>query len=268
MQAMTSWVGLEASESDDGRADILRPLIDGKVPVVLFRDLVPASVFDEQRTRAEKLFSHASTTRYPNGTLTTVGPYLAKYLGDLDGYFRAAAESTELLRSVAFELTDQICAALCKRLSLTSMTVAKDPRRGSYAEGVLRVHGNGVSNPLHNDNIMRDISREESRLADLRYQLSCVVCLQACDSGGELIAYQKSWNPEDEAHKTRDHLGYRSSVVEGVPAFEFKPSAGDVYLINPTYYHEIKQVSGRDRLTLGFFIGFADDRLAEAVIWG
>ena len=265
---MTDWVSIESSESDGDHRDSLRALIEGKVPVIVFRDLVPASVLDEQRTRAEKLFSHASTTQYPNGTLTTVGPYLAKYLGDLDGYFRAAAESTELLRSVEFELTDQICAALCKRLSLTSMTVAQDPGRGSYAEGVLRIHGEGISNPLHNDNIMRDISEADSRLALLRYQLSCVACLQGCDTGGELVVYQKSWNAEDEAHKTPNHLGYRSSVVDGVPAFRFKPSTGDIYLINPTYYHEITRVSGQARLTLGFFIGFEDDQLTEAVIWG
>ncbi|CAM5659769.1 hypothetical protein SALBM311S_09861 [Streptomyces alboniger] len=41
-----------------------------------------------------------------------------------------------------------------------------------------------------------------------------------------------------------------------------------MYLINPTYYHEIEKVHGATRTTLGFFIGFTDDTLTNAVAWG
>ncbi|MGK5641967.1 2OG-Fe(II)-dependent halogenase WelO5 family protein [Streptomyces sp. URMC 126] len=130
------------------------------------------------------------------------------------------------------------------------------------------IHADGVRDPLHNDNIMRDAAGTGIVLADLARQLSCVVCLQECDEGGELRIYRRPWEPQDETFKIDGGLGYDEGVVEGHPGHEFKPQAGDVYVINPMQYHSIEQVSGSDRITMGFFLGFADEKLGSAVVWG
>lgn len=266
----TAWdrVVVDLAAGARPNADLLRRLVTGDVPVVVLRGLLPTDAFAENRARLEPLFGTAHTTDYVNGSLTTIGPYLAKYLDDPDGYFAAAKEADALLGSVDFDLGDRIRTALREALGLRELAPASEPDGRAYAPFVVRIHADGVRNPLHNDNIMRDAAGTGIALESLTHQLSCVVCLQECDGGGELGIYRKPWNPADEKFKIPGGLGYESAVVENVPRHKFKPAAGDVYLLNPTQYHEIARVSGDTRLTLGFFLGFPDDRLDTALVWG
>jgi len=39
------------------------------------------------------------------------------------------------------------------------------------------------------------------------------------------------------------------------------------YIIDPTNYHAIRAVSGRDRITMGFFFGFFDEESKAEVCW-
>ncbi|MGW7001545.1 2OG-Fe(II)-dependent halogenase WelO5 family protein [Streptomyces sp. NPDC054933] len=247
---------------------LLQQLAHGEIAVVVLRNLLPAEAFAVNRERIGKLLANASTTEYVNGALTTVGPYLAKYLDRPQGYFEDAEAARAMLDSVEFDLDGQVRSGLREAFGLGSMEPAREPDGREYSPSVVRIHANGVRNPLHNDNIMRDAAGTGIALADLAFQLSCVVCLQECDGGGELRMYQREWKPVDEAHKIPGGLGYDEAVVDGIPCHEFKPQAGDVYLINPTRYHSIERVSGSDRLTMGFFVGFGDDRLKDAVVWG
>ncbi len=248
--------------------ELLRKLVTGEIPVVVLRNLLPADAFAKNRERVGELFSSASTTNYANGTLTTIGPYLAKYLSGLDTYFQESKEAGAMLDSVSFDLADQVRDGLRKAFGLDSLEPAREPDGREYAASVVRIHADGVRNPLHNDNIMRDAADKGIVLADLAYQLSCVVCLQECEEGGELRIYQRPWQLDDEKFKIDGGLGYDEAVVDGHPGHEFKPQAGDVYVINPTQYHSIERVFGSDRITMGFFMGFADEELDSAVVWG
>jgi hypothetical protein len=269
MTTETTWDRVDC-DAGSGHADpaLLRRLADGEVAVVRLRRLVPGVQFDRNRARLREIFGAATTTHYANGTLTTIGPFLAKYLSRVDDYFADARDAERRLGEVHFDLARQVREALTKVFGLAGMEPAVEPDGQRYGEAVVRVHADGVTNPLHNDNIMRDGRDVGLSLAGLRHQLSCVVCVEECDSGGELRTYQRRWQPRDEQFKIKDGLGYDPEVVAGVPRYTFLPRVEDVYLINPTYYHEIARVGGSDRTTLGFFIGFADDRLDEAVVWG
>lgn len=247
---------------------LLRRLVTGDVAVIVLRNLLPAETFKDNLDRVGKLFANASTTDYANGSLTTIGPYLAKYLDEPEAYFAEAERSKAMLQETGFDLDERVRPALRDALGLDSMEPAREPDGREYAASVVRIHADGVRNPLHNDNIMRDAQGTGLALAGLAHQLSCVVCIQECDEGGELRTYQRAWEPADEQHKSAGWLGYDEAVVDGSPCHEFKPQAGDVYLINPTRYHSIERVGGSDRLTMGFFFGFADDRLDSAVVWG
>ena len=247
---------------------LLRKLVEGDVAVIVLRNLLPAEVFADNLARVRELFGSASTTTYANGALTTIGPYLAKYLSDFESYTAAAKEARALLDSVSFDLDARVRDRLRDQLGLAGLDPARQADGEEYAASVIRIHADGVRNPLHNDNIMRDARDTDLALKELAYQLSCVVCMQECSSGGELRIYRKPWEPADEKFKIPSGLGYDEEVVANVPMQEFKPRTGDVYLINPTRYHSIERVSGLDRLTLGFFFGFADHSLRSAVVWG
>jgi hypothetical protein len=248
---------------------LLGQLIRGEVAVVRLRELLPPQDFDLARDRLPDLVAEARTTRYVNGALTTVGPYLNKYLDRPDDYFTEAERAEALFRRAGFDLADRVRTALAKAFALRTMEPATEPDGRRYGPAVLRVHADGVSNPLHNDNIMRDAADTGLSLAGLAAQLSCVVCVQECDTGGELMIYDRPWRPEDERHKVDRGLGYDHMVVADARRLIFRPRSHDVYLINPTHYHEIERVGGASRITLGFFIGFHDTRPpTDAVVWG
>jgi hypothetical protein len=255
-----------ASEPVDGT--MLRRLVDGDVPVVVFEGLAPSATFQRNRAAIRQLLPQSTTTRYANGALTTIGPYLAKHLADTDAYFREAERAESVLATAGVDIATEVRTQLAGALGLASLEPAVEPDGRRYAPAVVRIHADGVSNPLHNDNIARDARGSGLSVSRIRSQLSCVVCLAECDAGGELVMHRKSWEPADEAYKVPGGLGYRSAVTGGAERHEFRPRAEDVYLINPTMYHEINRVSGADRLTLGFFIGFYDDDLEKGVVWG
>lgn len=247
--------------------EALRGLIEGRHAVVVLKGLLPSDVFKANRERIDQMFGSSSTAQYVNGTLTTIGPFLARHLSDPDAYFAAARDAQRLCDEVGFDLDERVRGRLQEVFGLAGFAPAREPDGREYASSIIRIHADGVRNPLHNDNIMRDGAGTGLAVADLRCQLSCVVCVQECDEGGELKIYQKSWVPADEKFKIENGLGYDSGVVSGVPCHVFKPETEDVYLINPTYYHEIETVGGGPRLTMGSFFGFIDDKLTHSLAW-
>lgn len=256
-------------KGDAGRPhkELLRRLVDQDVSVIVMRDLLGDKLLAKG---LELIFAHyakKSANRYHNGTLTTIGPYLARHLKELDVYFSQATMTDEVFANTDFDMRKIVQSQLRSMFGWKKLSVESEADGRRYADSIIRVHGDGVANPLHNDNIMRDAKGTGLKLAGLKHQLSCVVCMQECDQGGELVTYRKRWAPEDEKFKVKDGLGYHAEVVSEVSRDVFRPQQGDVYVINPTSYHEIERVTGKDRVTLSFFIGFYDDNLEEAVLW-
>jgi len=268
MNSNGTWDCVTCSVEDPtGGPEALRALIRNECAVLVLRDLLSPAIVEETRRRVGDHSRRALATRYVNGTLTTIGPYLAKHLAQPERYFADAHVTDEVFSDAAQDPRLLTREGLRAFLGLRSCAVACETDGRRYADSVVRIHADGVRNPLHNDNIMRDAGSTGLVLRLLRYQLSCIVCIQECDEGGELIHYRKTWHQDDEAYKIKDGLGYDRGVVHGAPSQVFKPRTGDVYIINPTNYHEIERVRGRDRITLGFFIGFLGDALSDAIVW-
>lgn len=246
---------------------LLQQLVDQEISVIVIKDLLSEVLLHKG---LEFIFSHyekKTASRYHNGTLTTIGPYLVRHLSDLPHYFSQAGTMNEVFANSDFDLRRITQLRLRSLLGLSRLEVEREPDGRQYADSIIRIHGDGVANPLHNDNIMRDAAQSGLKLAKLKHQLSCVVCVQECDRGGEFVTYRKRWEPADEKFKVKDGLGYDGGVIVGAERDVFRPHQGDVYLINPTNYHEIERVSGKDRVTLSFFIGFYDDSLEQAILW-
>lgn len=234
--------------------------------MLVLKGMLTPAAFARHRETAAALYDHATTTYYANGKLTAIGPYLAKHLDDPDRYFAESARFNALTAEMGFTVADEVRAGFSELFGL-QMDIATEPDGRQYAGTCVRIHPDGVANPMHNDKIARDAAGTGLVVAGLAYQLSCVICLQECATGGESKMYAKSWEPADERFKIPRGLGYEYGMVAGVASHEFKPQAEDVYIINPSYYHEILEVGGDDRLTVGFFFG-GDDALDRAVAWG
>lgn len=235
--------------------------------VLVLKGAIPPGELERLRAIIAERRHQATISNYVNGSLTTFGPYLARHLAQPDVYFNAAASSDELFGGGNMDLRSHVREQLVRFLGLTALDVAVEPDGRTYAPAIVRVHGDGVSNPLHNDNIIRDAAGSGLSLARLKYQFSCVTCIQECDRDGELLQYRRRWRPEHEAFKVAGGLGYHEGVVSGADVCRFRPESGDIYIMDPTNFHAIRAVGGRDRITMGFFFGFFDERLRSGVCW-
>jgi hypothetical protein len=247
--------------------DAFKELAMGRVGIVVLRGLLEPEVMVKAKSSVDQLVVASATTSYVNGALTTIGPYLAKSVGSPGEYFREAERVARLFDEADFDLPALVRKRLISCLGLTTMRPAVESTGEIYADCIVRIHADGVRNPLHNDFIVRDGKQAGLSVATITHQLSCVVCLQECDSGGELFHYQKFWEAEDEVYKIKGGLGYDEAVVGTCEPLKFKPRKGDIYLINPVYYHSIERVQGSDRLTMGFFIGLRGTRFDVAEVW-
>ncbi len=241
--------------SDEPAPALFDDLVSGAVPLVVIRGLISDERLAQLRASIERRREHIRVTRYVNGALTVIGTYLAKHTAAPQRYFDEASDRTFALPGEVESLRRDVCADLERRLGLASLKSVEELALGAYAPAIVRFHADGVANPLHNDNIMRDAAGTGLTVAQLSCQLSCVSCLQACDAGGRLRIYRKVWSAADERFKIPRGLGYEREVVAGAEVISFAPSAGDVYVFNTTHYHEVDRVSGAERITMGFFFG-------------
>lgn len=247
-------------------ASTLKELRDNQRPAIILKGLLNTPALAAFQEAVDKYRDHAIVSKYPNGSLTTIGPYIVRHLKNPEEYFANARATDVLFQDPDRDLRTHVIQQLRQIFGLKTLETATQNGR-SYAPMIVRLHSNGINNPLHNDHIMRDAAGTDLVLAKLDCQFSCIVCVQECDEGGELVLYRKPWEPEDEQYKIPGGLGYNYGVVEKAECFKYKPATGDVYLINPTNYHEIYEVRGTERRTLSFFFGFFDKELEQGVIW-
>ncbi|WP_437608873.1 2OG-Fe(II)-dependent halogenase WelO5 family protein [Erwinia sp. V71] len=245
----------------------LDDIVTARIPILVLRGFLTAEVSDAVVADLTQCRKQVRVSHYPNGALTTLGPYLAKYTSAPENYFTEMRDIQPLLPDTLLTLREQVYWWVQKVLKLESLQTAQEPELGPYSAAIVRFHADGVANPLHNDHIVRDAAGSGLAVTQILHQLSCVVCLQECDDGGELRVYNKKWQADDEQFKTPGELGYQDGVVHQCETCEFSPRRGDIYLFNPTYYHEIDRVSGDTRITMGFFFGLTDKKMKHAIAW-
>lgn len=246
----------------------LAALRDGRVGLFRLPGHLDPAALAQLQTELDRRRGDATVNRYSNADLTTFGPYLAKHLRSPADYFTLARTADDLFPNPVLDLRAQVRRTLAEAFGLDSLEVATEADDRRYAAAVVRLHADGVCNPLHNDHIARDAAGTGLRVGGVRSQFSCVVCLQECTVGGELELYRKLWEPADERFKIAGGLGYDAGVVAGADRITFKPHTGDIYVMNPVHYHAINTVGGDERRTLGFFFGFESDDLRAGIAWG
>ncbi|EBA4668716.1 hypothetical protein QL374_004646 [Salmonella enterica] len=245
----------------------LDEIITANTPLLVLRnflkpELRKAVVEDLQQCKEKIQVSH-----YPNGALTTLGPYLAKYISAPENYFTELHNIQPFLPDSLITLQKNVYQWVKQVLRFETLETASEVHYGSYSGSIVRFHADGVANPLHSDHIVRDAADTDLAVTEIRHQLSCVVCLQECNAGGVLRIYNKKWSPQDECFKIPDELGYRDGIKDGCDSFDYSPQSGDIYIFNPVYYHEIDRVVGDTRITMGFFFGITDRNMKQAIAW-
>jgi hypothetical protein len=116
--------------------------------------------------------------------------------------------------------------------------------------GLVREISHGAR--VHTDEVARQFPGvlDDDPIAQLAF--NCY--LQLPVTGGELIIYQRRWQPYHEAH--RDGYGYQPSLVADASILTVRPGLGDAVLFDPRNYHKVTASSEDSRrIALSFFIG-------------
>jgi len=259
-----SRVLFNCDSADDSR---LQALLSGDTGVLVLRGLLSEEALSSALNSVEEIEDRTRVNSYPNAQLITVGPYLAGCVRSPQVYFDAVKHIACDLPPPLVEFNAMIYRIVAAALGLHTLKVATENADSSYSPFIVLIHRSGMTMPLHNDMIARDAKGSGLFIANTKSQLRCVVCLQECTSGGELIHYRKPWSSSDESLKVNGHFGYPHSVVDGFEKLVFRPMTGDIYIFNPTYYHEVAEILGTTRVTMGFFFGHADASTKEMFAW-
>lgn len=252
--------------------DIVEQLAAGTYPALLVRGFFDPADCRRIVARLTGGADAISQFHYPmfDGNVLEVkkvGPFLMQYLSARERYFAEARRADALFDVVFSQMPDpraRVRTLVAQLMPHKRVGVAEEDGI-PYSSAVVRVHGDGDRALVHRDKALVDA--KGWRVSHLTTQLSAVLCLQKPERGGELVMYRRMWTAEDEAHKARGTLGYPSALVQDSEGCTIAASEGDLYIINPSLFHEIKTTRGqRRRMTLGTFFGFTNTT-PEVLFW-
>ena len=242
---------------------IMERLISGKTSMIIIHGF-----YDKKscQTAAERIKNH-DQTRFQDGELKHIGPFLMAHATDKEKYFKDSTECKTTLEEIFCGITNpvlQIYEAVGRMFPGHSVSLAREFQY-DYSQAVIRIHEKGRSVPIHKDNVKYE--GREYAVSGIDHQLSCVLHLQESESGGDLVTYNRSWKKDDEQFRSID-FGYSRSLTESSQSYRAANiEAGDLAIINPIYYHEVTRITGdAPRITLGMFLGFYSQR-RRIVAW-
>jgi hypothetical protein len=119
---------------------------------------------------------------------------------------------------------------------------------GDYFAGNGKLRS-GIS-PVHVDFAPQDSAGWA--IARAGVQLAWNFYLRVPAEGGELLLWDKHWQPEDDGYQVDDNYYYDEAVVRDARMLRISVSPGEVIILNSRNFHAVSET--RDRLAFGSFI--------------
>jgi hypothetical protein len=266
---MSSPIASLVINADSPPGDALRRLDSGQLDVWLAKGLfraeelsgivdklesgtLPLPFFDRDRAapghQQMRVLGHAVSPSdlYPRGP-------------DLNDYFAAAEPYRKLyaeLFGAAGPFEERARRLLERQSGGLPVERARHPDGREYAGVTIRSMPPGRVLPPHCDNDYMAIPiydglREQ---VALERKLACIMPIGLPDSGGELIVYDKAWQPEKRGSGKLEEFA-------SVPHEVFHPEVGDLIVLGVgARFHAVTKVEGpRPRWTVGCFGAFSRD---------
>lgn len=251
------WLPVDLTSPPSTTGALLEDLWTGTVPYAVF----PGFLTESECSAVVEALELAPKTTFKSGDalVSTLGVYLPDAVNDPDAYFARAAELEPIIASVLTlgrgDVRDRVRLMFESHVN-RPVIAATGPDGREYGQGSLRIHGAGAGASVHRD--VAAVDAAGWNVAEMDAQFSAVLMLQPSEAGGELVVYRQKWQPEDDAeYKNKGALGWDPRVVDGAQEATYSAGAGDVYVFNPTHYHEVLLTSGEtDRVSMQFFMAF------------
>ena len=230
-------------------------LLSGDIPAIIIQNFYNTK---DCQLIVDRINDH-TVNNFQNGKLNHIGPFLMAYKTKKEKYFKDAKGAKNTFEEI-FNGMENPLTIIQNMINTTmpyySLFLATDLQGNDYSPYVIRIHGKGKLISIHRDNVQHE--GKEFHVSRIDQQLSCVLHLQESEHGGELVIYKKQWKVKDEKFRNID-FGYSSDVIpsSSESCIVLKLETGDLVIINPNHYHEVKEITGEiPRVSLGMFLGF------------
>ena len=245
---------------ENGNIDVfssssLGALIENRIPAVRIEAFADANETDALIT---ELLEHACrTSSIQQVTRLGISQYEQGVRVSKDNYFKLARHLDHEFSQIyarSFSPVQRLIGRL-KKKGFDS-AIMSEPGMGDYFAGNGKLR-NGYS-PVHVDFAPQDSA--SWAIAKARAQLAWNLYLRVPAKGGELLVWDKQWQPADDRHQVDGNYYYDEAVVRDTRMVRLSVSPGEVIIINSRNYHAVSQA--RDRLAFGSFISvFKGNRL-------
>lgn len=234
-------------------AEAIHRLLANRVPAVRLADFATAS---ETRAFGDAMVHGARRT----GSIAEVSrlgisQYQQGIRGSKAGYFAAAEQARAEYAAIftaSFNPLQRFLAAL-ESVGFAS-DVESEPGFGRYFAGTGKLR-NGES-PIH-----VDFSPQDSagwRVGTLQAQLAWNYYVQVPPSGGELLLWERAWEPSHDALMVPGQYYFPPTVVAGARMLRLPVQPGEVVLLNSRCYHAVAH--SENRLAYGSFVAWYGGR--------
>ena len=174
-----------------------------------------------------------------------------------DNYFKLARRLEPEFAQIYVESFSPLQRLICQlQENGFDASVMSEPGMGNYFAGNGKLR-NGYS-PVHVDFASQDSAGWA--IAGAGAQLAWNLYLRVPAEGGELLLWDKHWQPEDDSYQVEDNYFYDDAVVRNARMLRVSVSPGEAIIINSRNFHAVSEA--QDRLAFGSFISvFEGDRL-------
>ena len=135
---------------------------------------------------------------------------------------------------------------------------AQERGLGRYFAGIVRSASEGVA--LHAD--YAPFNSPAYCIGQVDAQLGWNFFAEGLPSGGDTTIYNAPWSPVMNPGEIPKSYDLPRELIAHAPSFTYAPTPGDVVIFNTRNPHEIAggpPVAGRDRISIGSFIGRMPD---------
>jgi len=230
-------------------------LIENRIPAVRIEAFADAHETDALVTG---LLDHACrTSSIRQVTRLGISQYEQGVRVSKDNYFKLARRLEPEFAQIYAESFSPLQRLICQlQENGFNAGVMSEPGMGNYFAGNGKLR-NGYS-PVHVDFASQDSAGWA--IAEAGAQLAWNFYLRVPAEGGELLLWDKQWQPEDDRYQVDDNYFYDEAVVRDARMVRVSVSPGEVIIINSRNFHAVSDV--QDRLAFGSFISiFEGDRL-------
>ena len=175
---------------------------------------------------------------------------------------QAQADVQAVFDAAAFDPLQRVMALLQAHWP-APVDVAREDGRPYFA-GIIRSTCDKID--LHVD--WAPVNSPDYRIGAIDGQVGWNFFAEELLSGGHTTVYNNPWDPALLPGEIPQSYGLPRSLTQGVPAFTYRATAGDLVLFNTRNPHEIAPGTahpGGSRVSIGSFVGRMPDR--SLVLW-